>query len=122
MANLSLAAVTLAAVLSPPSVPITGPLHPTLQSIFDATVSPIVPVSPFDEVRVCESARTALRAGASGPDLPFDPAGEGFDSSGGNNFTIGSVYQTSDGWRCEVEQIIRDGRSSLEIRIYAPAQ
>jgi len=85
-----------------------------------AAFNVLSPVSPLDEIRACETARTALRAGAGGADAPFYPTGEGFGSGGGGTITSGTAYETADGWRCEAEQIVRDGRASLEIRIYAP--
>lgn len=80
----------------------------------------IVPISPLEEIRVCESGRTALRAGAKIIDFPFELTAEGSASSATGFFSSGPVYETVDGWRCEIHHTIHDGRPSLEIRIYAP--
>lgn len=121
MADVSLAAAALATALLPFGGAIGPTLHASLQTALDTAIPLLAPVSPLDEARACAAGRTALRAGAGGADLPFDPTGEGFGGAGGVVSTSGTVYETADGWRCEVEQITRDGRLSLEVRIHAPA-
>jgi hypothetical protein len=117
MANVSLAAAALAASLA-----ILGGPAPTASAILQGMPAQVLlaPVSPLDEIRTCEAGRTALRAGAPGADAPFDATGEGFGSSGGGASSVGTAYESADGWRCEVEQVVRDGHPSLEIRIVPP--
>jgi hypothetical protein len=119
-----MADISLAAALAV-SFAIGGGPAPTasaiLQGMLAQTLPPLLaPVSPLDEIRACEAGRTALRAGAPGADAPFDATGEGFGSSGGAASSIGTAYESADGWRCEVEQVVRDGRPSLDIRIVPP--
>jgi len=116
MFDVSLAAAALAASLGVAG----GPAQTAFTLLLDMpnpdTPSFLVPVSPLDEIRACDAGRTALRAGAPGTDAPFDPVGEAFHS--GSDIT--AVYESADGWRCEVEQVLRDGRPSLEIRVVSP--
>jgi len=120
MADVSRAAAVLAASFAAFGAYPSATLAPSLQTALDQAASFLAPVSPLDEARVCDAGRTALRAGAGGAETPFDPTGEGFGSGGGGVSTSGTVYETADGWRCEVEQVLRDGRTSLEVRIHAP--
>lgn len=121
MVDASLATAALVTALVSFNGAIASTLQTSLQGALSSSAPLIVPISPLDEVRACEAGRTALRAGAAGADLPFYPTGEGFGSGDASTSASGTAYETADGWRCEVEQIIRDGRLSLAFRLYAPA-
>ena len=120
MADVSLAAAALAASLAAFGAQPGANLALSLQATLDQAAPLLSPVSPLDEIRACEAARTALRAGAGGAETPFDATGEDFGRGGAGASTSGAAYETTDGWRCEAEQTVRDGRASLEIRIHAP--
>jgi hypothetical protein len=116
MLDVSLAAAALAASLGVAG----GPAQTAFTFLLDMpgpdVPSFLAPVSPLDEIRACDAGRTALRAGEPGTDAPFDPVGPALHSSSG----IAAAYESADGWRCEVEQVVRYGRPSLEIRIVSP--
>jgi hypothetical protein len=118
MLDVSLAAAALAASLGVAG----GPAQTAFTFLQDMS-GPAVPVpflftplSPLDEILLCDADRMAFRAGDAGADAPFDSAGEALHSGSG----IAAAYESADGWRCEVEQVVRDGRPSLEIRIVSP--
>jgi hypothetical protein len=119
MADFSLAAAAFAASLAVVGgpAPMASAIPP---SVLTQTLPLLAPVSPLDEIRACEAGRTALRASAPGADAPFNATGEGFCSNGGAASSVGAAYESADGWRCEVKQVVRDGRPSLEIRIVPP--